>query len=136
MMPLDVAKKFVKNTLELEGIGMLLEVLSTDDYRRMVGRAFSWGESPEGGEYWEDVSNKAFPEEFVTISLPKAQSAYLVAAADSLRFSLEKFHGNHDQIFDLLTLMALMKYEVTIKVPKKDVDTFCANHGVDFPKYY
>lgn len=134
-MPEEVAKRFVKNILDLSGVDRLTDVLSRGTYEDMVRGGFQWDSSPEGEDFWHMVYRGEFPDEYVTITLPKPQSAYLVAAANSLKHSLSHFHGNDDEIFDLTTLEALMQYEVSIKISKRDLDKFTSTHGVDFPEY-
>lgn len=134
-MPEDVAKKFVKNTIDLSGVTRLTEVLTYDSYEDMMNNAFTWSKTPEGEDFWHMVYKEEFPSEYVTITLPKPQSAYLVAAANSLKHSLSNFHGNDDEVFDLTTLEALMHYEVSIKISKRDLDKFTSEHGIDFPEY-
>lgn len=135
-MPKDVAEKFVKNTLALSGIETLTRVLELD-YKEMVINAFPWEKSPEGSDYWDRVFDRKFEyvPEYVTITLPAFQAAYLEVATHSLRYSLSNFCGNQDEIFDLEVLSALMKYEVSIKIPKEKVDSFTSIHGVDFPEF-
>jgi hypothetical protein len=81
------------------------------------------------------IEGRRKEELYTIITLPKPQSAYLVAAANSLKHSLLNFHGNDDEVFDLKTLEALMHYEVSIKISNRDLDKFTSTHGVDFPEY-
>ncbi len=135
-MPKDVAEKFVENTINMSGVSILTDVLLLDDYESMIKHGFYWSDSPEGVSYWHSVSIKEFPSEYVTITLPKPQSELLVIAAKSLRYSLSHFdEANHHERFDLTTLEALMQYEVSIKISKRDLDRFTSTHGIDFPEY-
>lgn len=135
-MPEEVAKKFLRNVVTMKGVDSLHRVLLVDDYRLMVSSGFDWVWSPEGFDYWNDVQDMKFPDEYITITLPKPQSELLVNAAKSLRYSLSHFdEAIHHERFDLTTLEALMHYEVSIKISKRDLDKFTSTHGVDFPEY-
>jgi hypothetical protein len=82
------------------------------------------------------IEGRRKEELYTIITLPKSQSALLVNAAKSLRYSLSHFdEANHHDRFDLTTLEALMHYEVSIKISKRDLDKFTSTHGVDFPEY-
>lgn len=80
---------------------------------------------------WGYIDHKNTPEQ---ITLPKAQVTHLQHA---LQF-LERHSKENNLLwteFDAITLRALMKYPVTISVTPEEQENFCANHGVDFPKY-
>ncbi len=80
---------------------------------------------------WGYIDHKNTPEQ---ITLPKAQVTHLVHA---LQF-LERHAKDNNLLwteFDAITLRGLMQYPVTISVTPQQQENFCANHGVDFPKY-
>ncbi len=68
------------------------------------------------------------------ITLPKAQVTHLVHALHFLERHARE-NNLHFTEFDAITLRGLMQYPVTISVTPQQQENFCANHGVDFPKY-
>ena len=80
---------------------------------------------------WGYIEHQNTPQE---ITLPKAQVKHLVHA---LHFLERHARGNNLDftLFDAITLRALMNYPVTISVTPQQQENFCANHGVDFPKF-
>ena len=50
--------KFITNTETLNYTKTLEELTETNNPANYVMGAFAWDESPEGGEFWEDINAK------------------------------------------------------------------------------
>lgn len=50
--------KFITNTETLDYTQTLEELAETNNPADYVMDAFSWHDSPEGGEFWEDINAK------------------------------------------------------------------------------
>jgi hypothetical protein len=74
------------------------------------------------------------------VTLPKAQVDLIRKALAHYRNGMEQFIGmptesDDHAMFDLLTLEAMMSYEITVTLSDQSVADFGANHGIDFPDY-
>ncbi len=73
-----------------------------------------------------------------TTEIPAAQTDIIIKALEFYISAAKKMNINdaaHFELFDMQTLAALMKYPVTVEVPKRDKQAFASLHGIDFPKY-
>jgi len=68
-------------------------------------------------------------------TLPKSQVKILKDALKLLKVANTITSENEHLNFDILTLDALLNYDVTISMEKEDYDKFTMTEGVDFPKY-
>ena len=68
--------------------------------------------------------------------LPKEQIDILLHGLQVLQLSyaLTKEKDNYLD-FDIMTLKALLKYDVVIELKKSQHDKFSTTEGIDFPKY-
>ena len=77
------------------------------------------------------IQHKNTPEQ---ITLPKGQVTHLKQA-----LMLLAIHARENNLefteFDTIVLRALLEYPVTISVTPEEQYNFCANHGVDFPRF-
>jgi len=80
---------------------------------------------------WGYIEHQNTPQE---ITLPKGQVIHLKQA-----LMLLAIHARENNLefteFDTIVLRALLEYPVTIAVTPQQQENFCANHGVDFPRF-
>ncbi len=72
----------------------------------------------------------------VSQKLPKSQVDILLHGLKVLKLSytLTKEKDNYLD-FDIMTLEALLKYDVVIELKKSQLDKFSTTEGIDFPEY-
>jgi hypothetical protein len=86
-------------------------------------------------EYFDDFLEFIRPKKEVTI-IPKGQKDILKKAIDLLQDAVVKI-GSTDEylMFDLVTLKALLNYEVGVALTDQEKERFTYQNGVDFPEY-
>jgi hypothetical protein len=76
--------------------------------------------------------------------IPTEQKAIILYALEKreqqLKEDLKKYNGTDSEImahelFDILTLKALFKYEISVGLSNKQLDIFTSVNGIDFPIY-
>ena len=77
------------------------------------------------------IQHQNTPQE---ITLPKGQVVHLKQALMLLAIHAKQNNLEFTE-FDTIVLRALLEYPVTISVTPQQQENFCANHGVDFPKF-
>lgn len=106
--------------------------------------------------YWHESDNlwynsetlyvkEHLPSDDVVLKLPKEQRYIIMNALAFYRDCYRKFNeGKFNEvpndkedyeIFDIHTLIALMSYDLDVRIKGDDVDVFTARHGVDLPDY-
>ena len=75
-----------------------------------------------------------------SITIPKSQTGIIREALAYYRSQYEKFNSAPTEsesykIFDLMTLEALMNYDIKVDISDKDKENFSRKNGIDFPKY-
>ncbi len=75
-------------------------------------------------------------------TIPKMQKDIIFLGLNTLETALKEQakHSStddaiHHTIFDIMTLKALLKYEVAVTLTEAELNTFTGNNGVDFPEY-
>lgn len=80
----------------------------------------------------------------IEVKLPKEQVSILIDALEDYQQSMKskadipfgmKKEDYHHKVFDITTLLALLKYEVSITLTEQQLDSFTADNGVDFPTW-
>ena len=86
-------------------------------------------------EYFEDFLEFIRPKKEVTI-IPHSQKLILKKAIDLLQDAVVKI-GSTDEylMFDLVTLKALLNYEVGVALTEQEKERFTYQNGIDFPEY-
>lgn len=73
--------------------------------------------------------------------LPEGQKKVLRDALNTYKAALETIEKNGSNmdvehvLFDILTLKALLNYDVEIRLTQEQLERFTADNGVDFPEY-
>ncbi len=86
-------------------------------------------------EYFDDFLEFIRPKKEVTI-IPHSQKEILKKAIDLLQDAVVKI-GSTDEylMFDLVTLKALLNYEVGVALTEQEKERFTYQNGIDFPEY-
>lgn len=75
----------------------------------------------------------------VTQEIPKPQLDIIKKALNFYNQSIENILDNGEDkqylLFDLITLNALMNYNIKVELSKEDLDKFTHTEGIDFPNY-
>lgn len=86
-------------------------------------------------EYFDDFLEFIRHKKEVTI-IPHSQKLILKKAIDLLQDAVVKI-GSTDEylMFDLVTLKALLNYEVGVALTEQEKERFTYQNGIDFPEY-
>lgn len=77
------------------------------------------------------IQHRNTPQEF---TLPRGYVTDIQYALTLLAEQSKKY-GHEYTEFDTIVLRALLNYPVTISVTPEEQETFCSQHGVDFPQF-
>lgn len=86
-------------------------------------------------EYFDDFLEFIRPKKEVTI-IPQGQKEILKKAIDLLQDAVLKIGSTNEYLmFDLVTLKALLNYEVSVSLTDQEKERFTYQNGIDFPEY-
>ena len=81
----------------------------------------------------------------ITQALPILQKEIIIKSLRQrekyLKGIFNEFKGSvitedvHHELFDITTLIAMLKYDVVVSMTEKESDEFTSKNGVDYPKY-
>lgn len=109
--------------------------------REIDGVKWYWHENDE---VWYNSETlyiaEDLPSNDVVLKIPMTQRDIIIKALAFYRECYRKFNevptDKEDyEIFDIHTLIALMSYDLDVRIKGDDVDVFTARHGVDLPDY-
>jgi len=75
----------------------------------------------------------------VTQQLSKAQKSLIVTSLESSLVMLQSEHlqsseAAHYITFDVMTIISLLKYKVTVELKRDEFHNFTQDNGIDFPE--
>lgn len=81
----------------------------------------------------------------ISQALPIAQKDIIIKSLRQrekyLKGIIDEFKGNvipediHHELFDIITLIGMLKYDVVVSMTEKENEQFTSKNGVDYPKY-
>ena len=115
-----------------------------EEEAEMIAQEEDWKENEEILEdsivVSDEKNTKSSENQDKTFKLSKEKKQLLIRAVDTLLKEFSKVISLDDEFlyeeFDLNVLKALLSYDVAITLTNGQIDSFTANHGVDFPTYY